>query len=552
MKKVIYIITVAAATLFTSCASSWLDQMPEGATITEGQYQQMDNALKGSVLGIYGTLYAYGGEHDVFGARSIDMYGDFTCGDMALKSFSYGWFQTDEIGQSYTRRGYLWSYYYDIIRLCNKALNAAHKQLKEDQLSDEEYIKENAEIFKYYAQILTMRGWAYANLQKWFCLTPTMLEEVYQLDINNFNSIPIYTEEVTLADTILGNPLSTAADVYDRIEMDLSTAIYYFDIVEAEGYVRASKQEVNGDVARLTLAYAYLNKEDNENALKYAKLFIDNTPHTLLGYNELTTTGFAVIDHSNWVWGQDVTQLSSTSLASFFGQVDIFSYSYAWAGDVKGIDENLYKEITDNHKWDGRSKWFNNMYNSTKKYQFAPDGKFYSPAVQQANQYKKVPTATELDRNWECDQVFMRTEMGYLIAAEAAARLATEDASKLSVAVNYLTAITDERTESTSSEEYTEWLGTLSGAEKVLEEIRYNWRVEMWGEGFGLQTFRRYNQNVKLGENHARSDKDLKPADLSTLRNYNFEIPSSESYYNPYLRGLDTETMAVSKKMVGM
>lgn len=552
MKKSFYILTVAIATLFSSCASSWLDQYPEGSTITENQYQQMDNALQGSVLGIYGSLYAYGGEHDVFGARSIDMYGDITCGDMALKSFSYGWFQTDEIGQSYTRRGYLWSYYYDIIRLCNKAINAAHKQLDINKLYDADYVLQNPVVFQYYAQILTMRGWAYANLQKWFCFTPTMLAEIYDATIDEFNSIPIYTEEVTLADTILGNPLSTAADVYERVEIDLSSAIFYFDLVEGEGYVRASKQEVNGDVARLTLAYSYLNKEDYENAFKYADLFVTKTSHTILDYDELTTTGFAVIDHNNWVWGQDVTQLSSTSLASFFGQVDVFSYSYAWAGDVKGIDENLYKSIVDNHKWDGRSKWFNNLYDNTKKYQYAPDGKFYSPTVQQANQYKKVPLATELDRNWECDQVFMRTELGYLIAAEAAARLAATDASKQAIAINYLTAITSERTASTSSEEYSTWLASLGNINTLLEEIRYNWRVELWGEGFGLQTFRRFNEPVKLGENHGRSQKDLNPMNPSTYRNYNFEIPSSEQYYNPYLRGLDTETMAVSKRTQGM
>lgn len=551
MKRYISIFAIAMAVLMTSCSENWLTQEPGGATITEEQYQNMEDVLRGTLLGIYSSMYTYGGDHDVFGARSIDMYSDFTCGDMALASFSYGWFQTDEIMQSYTRRGYLWSYYYDIIRLCNKAINAVDNQLVQqygvesiDEIdkNDPDLIKDNAEAFFYYGQILAMRGWCYANLQKWFCYTPAQIEQAGET-LETFISLPIYTEETTVDDSSNGAPMSSAADVYLRAEEDLIQAIEYLTLTEQEGMVRTIKQEINADAARLTLAYSYLNKNDYEKAAKYAEEFINKTNYTLLPTHEVLTTGFADINSNNWVWGQDVTVESTTSLASFFGQVDIFSYSYAWAGDVKGIDANLYKQVTDNHPWDMRAQWFNNIYNAKKQYQYAPDGKFYSPRVQQANGYKKVPKAGEIDRDWLCDNVYMRTELGYMIAAEAYCRLG--DNAK---AQQYLLAITDNRVLSEKEDAYNSYKANLSDNETLLEEIRYNWRIEFWGEGFGLQTLRRFGKSVQLGDNHKRTDKTLDPSNSGNLRKLTFEVPSGEQYYNPYIRNAETTELAVQKR----
>lgn len=549
MKKYISIFAIAIALVMSSCADSWLQQEPGGASITEDQYQNMEDALRGTLLGIYSSMYAYGGDHDVFGQRSIDMYGDFTCGDIAMTTFSYGWFQTDEMYQSYTRRGYLWMYYYGMIRQCNKAINVADYQLMKkyevtsiDEIdkNDPEIIKDNAEIFFYLGEILAMRGWCYANLQKWFCYTPQQIQE-NGFTLDEFTSLPIYTEEATLADTINGAPLASAADVYLRAEEDLIQAVEYLDLLEKEGMVRAIKQEVNSDVARLTLAYSYLNKNDWQKAAEWAEKFIQNTSYTLLPSSELLTTGFADVNSNNWVWGQDVTVESTTSLASFFGQVDVFSYSYAWAGDIKGIDANLYKQVTDQHPWDKRAFWFNNLYNAKKGCQYAPDGKFYSPKVKQANGYKKKPLATEIDRDWLCDNVYMRTELGYMIAAEAYCRLG--DNAK---AQQYLLAITDERVNDDQTEAYNTWKTTLADDATLLEEIRYNWRIEFWGEGYGLQTLRRFAVTVQLGENHKRQDKTINPS--ANSRAITFQVPSSEQYYNPYIRNANTTELAVQKR----
>ena len=512
MKTKFYILTILAAFAFVSCD---LNQLPGGSTITENQYQNMDNVTEGTVKGVYSLLYAYGGEHDYFGQRSIDLFGDLLCGDVAMNTQNYGWFMDDAYGRTYQRAGYFWSYYYTIIRNCNKAINALDKQgrpeinFNSSTITDAEY----ANGF-YYAELLTIRGWAYAALQRYFCKT------VAEIDIDSELSVPIYTEEATLGDTILGAPRATAADVYLRVEEDLHMAIQYFEAFSQ--MERTSKLETNIDVARMTLAYSYLNKGEYDKALKIAQDLLDNTTATILPRKEVLTNGFNNVDSENWIWGENVTIENTSALASFFGQCDIYSYSYASAGDVKGIDANLLAEI-EALAWDIRRGWWGNYSskNGTSNYQYAPDGKFFSAKSKELMG----------DRDWLSDNIFMRIETAYLIAAEAACMQATPD---YDLAWQYLTQLTDERVKEGQETEYEAYKQQLaSDNDKLKAAIRYNWRVELWGEGYGLQTFRRWGQSITLGDNQFRKNQTISP---TTPILFTFVIPTSETNYNPYIR----------------
>lgn len=512
MKTKVYILTIIAALAFASCD---LNQVPGGSTITEDQYQNMDNVTEGTVKGVYSLLYSYGGEHDYFGQRSIDLFGDLLCGDVAMNTQRYGWFMDDAYGRTYQRAGYFWSYYYTIIRNCNKGINALDKQGRPEIDFDPKTITD--EQYKngfYYAELLTIRGWAYAALQRYFCKVAS------EIDIDSELSVPIYTEEATLGDSILGAPRATAADVYLRVEEDLHTAIQYFEAFNQ--MQRSSKLETNIDVARMTLAYSYLNKGEYEKALDQIQDLLANTTATVLPKEDVLTNGFNNVDSENWIWGQDVTIENTSALASFFGQVDIYSYSYASAGDVKGIDANLLAEI-DANVWDIRRGWWGNYYaqNNEASYEYAPDGKFFSAKSKELMG----------DRNWLSDNVFMRIETAYLIAAEAAFRKKTPD---YALALQYLSQLTDERVKEGMQLEYALYKQQLAADNTALEKaIKYNWRVEMWGEGYGLQTFRRWGEAVTLGKNQFRKDQTITP---ETPIMFTFVIPTSETNYNPYIR----------------
>lgn len=552
MKKVYRLaIVLFSAAVMVSCGDSFLTRDPYGSTITQGQYEQLSNQLEGSMRGIYSMMYAVS-DHDQFGKRSIDMYGDLMCGDMALTNYAYGWFYTDEQGQGRTgRTGYIWYYYYSMLHNVNAVLYAAQggasasadnviKRIAAyglpnnvntkgdnvvyytiDAVGDTiaSYTEVEAEVANCYAQALTMRGYIYSNLLMLYC-------EVSQ-DVSDFNtelSFPLYNEFNMEA----AQPLATMSTVYAQVESDLTNAIDYFTAFSE--VTRSSKLSVDKSVAAGILAYSYLNKgkpnghgdaytQAYTNAQKYALMGISSTDASILPRRDLLETGFNNVNNTSWIWGQDVTVETAGGLASFFGQVDIHSYSYAWSGDTKAIDENLYKSIPD---YDARKLWFNDgSVNSTYKY--CPDGKFYSASNRNSTK------ADDIDREWLSDNVFMRVEALYLIAAEASYRL-NNDAD----AITYLTAITDQRIAEGMDSEYSTWKSGLNHS-NLLAAIEYNWRVELWGEGYGLQTFRRLASEVlgeterKRGANHsANAGSTIKPGS-----EYTFQMPSSESSYNP-------------------
>ena len=529
MKKIQYLFaTIVLGFALTSCGDSFLTQYPEGGVLLQDQFEQLSDNLKGSIMGIYSKMYEYGGDHDSFGQRAIDMYGDIQSGDMAMATSDYGWFESYERGYFYAyAQSYIWSYYYDMLNLINISAIAVENNVPEiiAGMSGGE-LSESTKLWGYYyGQILALRGWAYAGLLNYYCdpmdqLTNSMDKEL---------SIPVYTETEVKSGQ-MGAPRAYVSDVYERIYEDLSLAIDLLDFYGALN-TRSSKLELDADVARLILAYAMLNHGNKEGtiiadgknayqiAIENAKAVIDGGKYPLLKKDELTTTGFSDVNAKNWMWGENVTVENTTALASFFGQVDIHTYSYAAAGDTKAIDSKLYNEIAD-LGWDARVEWFND---STGDFPYCPEGKFYNPSTKTETKLDKV------DRDWLCDNVFMRVELAYLIAAEAAWANGDEITS-----VNYLTQLCDERVLDGKDAEYNAWKSSLSGT-ALKDALIYNWRVEMWGEGFGLQTLRRLSKTVTLGKNHlSRSNTDVS-VEGSQYYMFQCEIPTSETRYNPYL-----------------
>ena len=108
-----------------------------------------------------------------------------------------------------------------------------------------------------------------------------------------------------------------------------------------------------------------------------------------------------------------MTRENTTALASFWGHMDIHTYSYAAAGGILGIDKKLYEEIPET---DIRRKWFN----TNSGYNYCPENKFYHGTMDSRHDPIKTGTLNGVDRNWLNDVVYMRIEEAFLLAAEAA------------------------------------------------------------------------------------------------------------------------------------
>ncbi|MBO4690602.1 MAG: RagB/SusD family nutrient uptake outer membrane protein [Paludibacteraceae bacterium] len=543
MKNIKYIFaTIILGTAITSCGDSFLTQNPEGGTLLQEQFEKLPDNLNGLLLGTYAKLYEYGSDHDEFGQRSIDMYGDIQCGDMALKKANYGWFSAYENGYFYSEaRGYIWSFYYGIINLTNRgdiAVDEDYSTIIGSIGTPVEDLPATIKLQGYcYGQLLALRGWAYSNLLNYYCDPMDQLSNPIDLQ----KAIPLYTKVEIAKKDQLGEPRSTIMVIYDQIYKDLSDAI---DLLDYYGQCnsRNSKLEIDADVARIMLAYAMLNLGDQVNsegkditfgsdsikpydiALKLASEAISHNKYPLLKKSELCSTGFSDVSAKNWMWGEDVAVETTTKLASFFGQCDIHSYSYAAAGDTKAIDSKLYDDIA-TMGWDARINWFRSGGKGVS-FPYCPDGKFFNPGT------KHTTSLREVDRNWLCDNVYMRIEVAYLIAAEAAYRRG--EAGDEAIAASYLKQLCDERVLDGKDAEYAAWLATLSG-NALKDAIIYNWRVEMWGEGYGLQTLRRLSKQVELGENHLTRKKQTLDVASKAYQQFQCEIPTSESRYNPFI-----------------
>lgn len=549
--KIQLLLVAALAAVLTACSPEWTSRNPLGSGMVQEQFEKVPDGLPALMRGVYTMMYTFS-DHDEFGHRSIDMYGDMLSGDMALTAQTYAWFYQDENGTTATARsGYIWTYYYDIIHnvnLVTKTVKNAstfvqhweefgapteglevHKLVNGEDQVVYTYTDAEVSIANIYAQALTMRGYSYAGLIRFF--RPTI--EHLGGNLTNAKGLPLYTED----NMDKANVSDNLALVYERAEKDLETAIAIFEGFE-DYFVRANKLEADVNVARGLLAYSYLNKSTDNTAAVYSRRALDNAlavinsgAYSMLPYAELTTNGFNNVTSKNWMWGEDVVIETATGLGSFWGQVDIHSYSYAWSGDTKVVDQNLYEAIP---SWDGRKKWFNDG-SKKKTYEFCPDGKFYSSVFESAD--KASTEAEKIDREWLSDNVFMRYESMYLIAAEACYNMHNYDSAAM-----FIRELLAERADLNDAE-YQAYDASLANPTNLFLAIYHNWRLEMWGEGYGLQTFRRLQgkyqivagEKIRRGANHLydKSKEIEYTTDESSEWKYTIYIPTSESLYNP-------------------
>ena len=499
----IFSFAVAVVVMLSSCSASWLDTQTNGSTLTQDQFDALTNPTEGLVNGLYSLLYVSNGDHHYFGQKSIDMATDLLSSDMAMTLNAYGWF-TDAATRTCStassgRNSYIWSYYYTIIMNANTAIRKMAP--RQNEFTDDE--------LAVYAQALTLRAYCYYNLATLY--NPGLMNETPDIFVGGtglgYSSIPIYTEnDTTETGLIKEQYVSSVGEAYEFAINDLRTAIAFFDSVD---FVRMNKLIVDADVARGLLAYCYLEDQQYDKAYQTAKELIDSRHFSIIPYDNVLTTGFVSVEDNSWMWGSDVTIETTTGLASFWGHMDIHTYSYASAGATKAIDEQLFELIP---RSDIRRQWFD----TTKK--FINDYKFYDKA--------RGVLADELDRRWLNDLVYMRIEEMYLIGAEAAYRDDQFDNSK-----NLMIELLDQRDKELADKMITWTKAEHSNA--LREQIYYNWRVEMWGEGRALATYKRFGGRKTRGNNHYNgAGEEVSVTDIRlTFQTPNGEINTNSTFF---------------------
>ncbi|MGO3706799.1 MAG: RagB/SusD family nutrient uptake outer membrane protein [Mesonia hippocampi] len=494
--KTLMALALGSVISLASCSDDFLETNPNEFVTDQDIIDESEHRpeiQEGILRGLYATMYEVGSggstrpDHDDFGQKGYDIYTDMISGDMVLGSGIYGWYSQVsnlQATQDFTNSSnyYPWRYYYRIIFSANQVIE---NLIEDGQLptgSDNRHIL---------GQALGMRAYSYFNLAQLF-------QEGYD---PNEEILPLY---LTKEDSNSAQPLSKASDVYNLIIEDLETAKDLMD-----GFNRSVPNQINKDVATGMLAYAYAAIGNKSDAATNALEVINDGNFQLLtreetAYDSATQTGsgFNSVENSNWMWGVDITLDAGLDLVSWWGQVDIFTYSYASVGDAKAISQELYDSMRPD---DIRKNQFVDAFGDGL---LLPINKFYTPKREVQGQ-----------RYIETDYVYMRIEEMYLLYAEnIAATNETEAKIKLKEFLqNRLTDVS--------------YVDALSG-QALLDEIYLQTRIELWGEGKSYYAMKRNKATVTYPSNHLYYPGQQFSYDADELT---FEIPEAEVINNPHI-----------------
>ena len=479
MKKILtFSILSAVAFNLTACKKDFLNTSPTEVVSTA----PADVRLNGLYLMTYQTGTGGTSGHTDFGQKNVDICTDMLCGDMALLATNYGQYQdvanlkaTQQPSDNYN---YIpWRYYYRLIYEANKSI----AELASPKNNSEKYTL---------AQFRALRGYAYFYLMQIFTTK-------YEPN-SRTNSIPLYTT----AD-IVSKPRVKQSEVYAQIINDLE-----FAVTNLAGFTRSKKGMIDKYVAEGLLAYTYAAMGNNQKVAELAQDIVSNSGYPLTTREQIfydTNTkkggGFNDVEIKSWMWGVDLITENSFDLKSWWGMIDIYTYSYAWAGDGKAMDDKLYAQIRTN---DIRKKQFNR--------DLLPSNKFFAPDRVIGGQ-RKIST----------DYIYMRVDEFYLLAAEALAKLG-QDAQAKTIYKKLLKLRYPEATATTDIA----YVDALTNAQ-LQDDIYLNTRIELWGEGKSYFAMKRNHKTIERGSNHVEEKNTTFSYDNPRLT---FAIPQNESINN--------------------
>lgn len=486
MKKYLAILASAAMVL-ASCDKDFDVQDTSRLSGTEAAdlVEQDPEFLSSYVNGFYASMVQYGGSHDNFGFLSIGYNTDMMGLDIAINgTWNWGTYDINhDFGAYDYRRPYqFWNFFYSLIKQNNEVI---------DFFGSEDPTNET--LRGYLGQAYALRAFSYTYLIQLFQdpvegTTPSakFRDDAPAVPIVYATRDGFSTDE---ANAVAGrNKLS---DLKTEIERNIALALPLL-----EGYQRASKNEVNYQVAQGIAARYYLLTQQWDKAITAAQEA--QKGFDLMDADRLAS-GFDEIEDNEVLWGFNHNTETQTAYASFFSHMSNDSPGYGGVGQsVHCIDRSLYDQIPNT---DYRKALFNNA-----------DGDA-TAALTGA----KLPYAARkfgYDASWLQDYIFMRNAEMILIEAEAHARLsdgqATSTLAKLMAKRN----------------------PAWTNSNVTVDDVLLQRRIELWGEGFEYFDLRRNGLSVNRkyeGTNHSAEGQYEFPAHSAS---WNFQIPRQEMQNN--------------------
>lgn len=482
----------------TSCSDSYLDtdytEYLDQEAAAEAAGKNPDVFLNGMWSWMVTYSQTGSGSHDDFGYMGSLHATDMMSEDIVMASshwFNYD-HQLDNNQEAYRRVRCHWMNYYTMIAKANEIISLYPNG--GDTVDKKGLI----------GQAQAIRGLAYLHLI-----------QLYQFPLNadgsingNAAGVPLmYTEADGKSTEEIASfkGRNTVAEVLDQIELDLTNAV---DNLSA-GYKRPNKNYIDVTVANGILARYYLLVGEWQKAANAANEARKNYSIMKADATGLYD-GFVTTSNGEWMWGFAHTTETQTTYASFFSMISNIAPGYAGIGYApRLIDARLYSQIPDT---DARKAWFN-----------GPEGAKQATAAASLP-YANVKFGHKSD--WTENYMYMRAAEMVLIEAEAYAHMNQGD--KAAQVLKVLMA-----------ERQPDWNETTV----TVEDIYFQRRIELWGEGFAYYDLKRLNKGIDRtyeGNNYMPSYNIKVPArDTRWI----YQIPLTEIQENDLINEEDQNVL---------
>jgi hypothetical protein len=546
LKKIILLLFVVVATTITSCSEDFLETKPTDAIASADALATADNMAL-ILNGLHRLLYAQpqtllsGGDSYRSGNHYWIPLGDNLAGGLiqSASANNLGW--QDETrwishNQETSRTTeQLWYQRYHIIASTNAIINKAA----------EGTIPEDARLKEIIGQAYTYRAYAYLSLVQHYA-------KGYL--IGNPETDPgvplLFASEAPFTSA----PRSTVKEIYDQCKEDINNAISYFQGATSRPTgTPDAKSQLNIDVAYGLKARIALNSGDWRAAADAAKLARQNYP--LMDESDYKS-GFNTTLLPEVMWGSNVIPTETTYFRSYFYLMSNTFNGSQVRNNPKIIDKRLYALIPDtDYRQDlflkdapntnssaanGEGGWKKNtnpLYPTEEAFDAERDrleGLYGWTSRHNTHPYmhvkmrNKAPGTTDPD-----DIILMRSSEMYLIEAEAEAML-----NNIAAAQNALKPLGEERDSAYDVSIY-------NTKEKLMEHIKFQRGIELWGEGFLYTDKIRWDEGIDhaanggSGASQVLYNDGFKQDKPSVNSNWLFKIPQAEMDANPNLTPAD-------------
>lgn len=475
------------------------------------------NALKDNLIQ-FGTIStSTSTNHLDFGFPALCLFYDQAGQDMVSEQHGYNWLSNQLMFQDRVKtssyNAFIWRLHYQHIKSANSILKAL--------VSDEEPEGLTA---NYIGQALASRAFDYLQLVQTYQFTYLGHQEEL--------AVPILTEEMSEEDA-MNNPLATVAAVYEQIMNDLDTAIPYLEANPLDG----DKAQITAAVAYGLRARANMLMGEYANAATDAAKALELSGATPYSMQEVSVPSFNN-DANSWIWGSIITSNNDVVQT---GIINWPSHLCSMTGNgyTTGIGMNVVHKRINSALWaripetDVRKGWWvdENFYSANLDNAF---GAGYSAPIANAGTFATYTNVkfgpqdnilfnTENSQDWP----LMRAEEMLLIQAEALGRSAGVDAGK-QVLEGFVKNYRDPA-----------YTCSATDLDSFIDEVWFQRRVELWGEGFSLfDVLRLKKPIIRKGANFSGNVtfEDL-PAESPI---FIYSIPESEREAN---KGIDVSAL---------